>query len=91
MTLIAILVVTCGALASLGLFTLILAGSPNSTPEMWARLKMYMLLTVIGGVSVLASAIWAIATGKPGIGAIVGGTPAVVLFGLIVWATARGN
>ncbi|MGE3109760.1 MAG: hypothetical protein AB7G11_06680 [Phycisphaerales bacterium] len=85
LSVLAILAIIAGVMASLGLFVLLLAGAPNSSPQMLARLKAGLLATAIIGTALMTGAVWALVEGRPGLAALVGGFPAAFLIGLFIW------
>lgn len=85
----AIFTLVAGALGSLMLLTLCMAGGANSTPHQIHVIKMWMLAITIVGLLTFVGGIWLTAVGKPWIGAGVGGVPAVATFILIVWTALK--
>ena len=85
LSVLAIAATIAGAIASISLLTLLLAGSPNSTPEFYAKLKFWMIFTAVAGTAIVVAAIWTLAEGHPLISLLIGGFPILVLIGLIAW------
>lgn len=84
-TTVAVLALVAGAMSSLMLLTMCLAGGANSTPEQIRTIKMWMLVITVVGLLTFIGGIWLTASGRPWIGAVVGGLPAMVTFVLMVW------
>ena len=84
-TVIAVFALLAGAIASLMMLTMCMAGGANSTPAQIHAIKMWMLVIAFGGLVTFVGGIWLTATGRAWIGAGVGGLPAAVVFGLAVW------
>jgi hypothetical protein len=89
-----ILAVVCtlvGAMGSLMLFVLCIAGAPNSSPAQIVRIKLYMLATALGGVAIVACACTLIAFGHPSWASVVGIVPMAALIGLFIYCeVSRG-
>jgi hypothetical protein len=86
---IAVLALVAGAISSLMLLTMCMAGGANSTPEQIRAIKMWMLVITIVGLLTFGGGIWLTAAGRPWTGACVGGLPAAVTFVLIVWLSLK--
>ena len=89
-SILSVLCTAAGALATLMMVGLCLAGTPNSKPD-----QLRMILTIAaaigaGGVISLIGGIMLLARGVPGWGALAGGLPMIVCFAGLVWLTVRG-
>ncbi len=67
------------------LFVLLIAGSPNSSPEQIVRLKWMMGACVVGGLICCGAGIMLLVRAHPVWGGAIGALPLAVMFGLIVW------
>ncbi|HYD02151.1 MAG TPA: hypothetical protein VEB22_13070 [Phycisphaerales bacterium] len=74
-----------GAALCVMLLSLLLAGSPNSSPAQLARIKGWMLATVLVGLLGATGAVWAMAIGRPGLGAYAGAAPAAFCIAAFVY------
>ncbi len=72
---VSILFALAGVFASLLMLVLLLAGSPNSSPEQWAQMKTLILSVVCVGAVGLIGAVWAMIESRPWIGSAIGGFP----------------
>lgn len=86
---VAIMALVIGVLGTLSLLTLLMAGGANSTDAQIRAIKMWMLVTAIGGLLTFVGGVWLTAIGKHWIGAGVGILPMVVLIGLMVWVSIK--
>ncbi len=84
-TVVAVFALLAGGLSSLMMLTMCMAGGANSTPAQIHAIKIWMLVIAFGGLLTFVGGIWLIATGRPWFGAGVGGFPAAVVFGLMIW------
>ncbi len=66
-----------GLVASVVLLVLLLAGSPNSSPQQLATIKSWMIATGVVGVLGLVGAVWLMIVRRPMPAAAVGGAPAL--------------
>jgi hypothetical protein len=83
----AVLSTAAGAIASLLMAGLLLAGSPNSSPAQWSFIKWSMLWIGVVGLIGLAGAIWAMVESRPGLAAIIGAVPTaftITLFTVLI-------
>lgn len=91
MIILASLAVAAGAIGTLTLLTLEMAGGANSSEAQIRQLKMWMLVTGVGGLVSLAGGIWLIVKGMPGWGGLLGALPMIVLVVGIIWVSIRSE
>jgi hypothetical protein len=84
----AILGMVAGILVTLMVVGLLLAGSPNSSPEQFLRIKRLMLGMALVGLGGLSGAVWAMVAGRPGLAGVIGVAPAALGIGLLVYLFA---
>jgi hypothetical protein len=85
LTILAGVCILLGLLGSLMLITLLLAGSPNSTPAQLHTIKLLMLAVAIGGVLCVAGSVTLIVWHRPLWASAVGIAPAATVFCGIVY------
>lgn len=78
-----------GVFATLTMLTLLLAGSPNSSPQQLAEIKAYMWATGIVGLGGLAFAIWGMTKGRHAFAAWAGAAPIAFFILLFVFLLTR--
>ncbi len=81
--------IAAGAVGTLMLLTLGLAGGANSTPAQIRMLKRFMLATALGGAGCFAGGIWILYKGFPGYAGLVGALPLIVVVVGMIWLTIR--
>lgn len=81
----AALATVVGACGSLMLFVLLLAGSPNSSPEQIRLIKWLMLLCAVAGLLCFGGGIFLTARAHPALASLVGALPMIVLVSLMIW------
>ena len=84
-TILAILCIVAGAVGSLMLFVLLIAGSPNSTDAQIRLIKWLMLATVVGGLACSGLGVLLIVKSHPMWASMVGVFPMAFLIGLMIW------
>lgn len=82
--LVSLLTLGSGALCLMFL-TLLLAGSPNSSPAQLARIKGWMLAATAVGAIGIGGAVWATVAGKPGLGSCFGAAPGVLCLAAFIY------
>ena len=88
-TVFAIGAMVVGALATLMMLTLCVAGAPNSSPEQLRTIKLWMLAIAIVGVLTLGGGIWLAISGKAWMAAAISALPALSIFVLMVWLSFK--
>lgn len=88
-TILAVLSLAAGALGSLMLLTLCMAGGANSTPAQIHAIKIWMLVIAVVGLVTFIGGVWLTASGRPWWGAAVGGLPMLVTVTLMVWVSFK--
>jgi hypothetical protein len=83
-----ILGTVAGLVVTVLVLTLLLAGSPNSSPEQLLRIKRLMLGTALVGLGGLIGAVWAMVVGRPALAGAIGAAPAAAGIGLLVYLFA---
>jgi hypothetical protein len=83
------------AIASTGvtamMLVLLLAGSPNSSPEQLAHIRMLMLLAAGVWLAGLVGAVWSHAVGRHGLAAGLGAAPTVFCIALFTYLFATSG
>lgn len=67
------------------LFTLIIAGSANSSDAQIRLIKWMMLATVVGGLACVVLSILLVIKSHPAWAGVIGVSPLALLVGLMVW------
>lgn len=80
-----VIAVASGVIGTLMILVLLMAASPNSSPEQLRNIKLMMLAALVIGALMAIGASILIATGRPWIGSIVGAFPALFVFGGMVY------
>lgn len=74
-----VLATAVGLLGTLSWEILFLAGSPNSSPQQFATIKMWMWIALVGGLACAGIAVWLMVIDRPWYAAGVGVLPMVSL------------
>lgn len=77
--------VLIGAIGLLMLLTLMIAGMPNSSSGQLRRMTRATWAIAGGGLGLIGLAVWAMVSGRPGLGAALGASPLAAMVGLIAW------
>lgn len=81
--------IALGVFGTLALFTLCIAGSPNSSDEQLRMIKLYMIASLVGGLVCVVGGTVFVVRGSTLVGGTLGILPMAVLFGLIAWVSIR--
>jgi hypothetical protein len=79
-----VLSMAAGALATLMMLVMLMAGGANSSPAQILQIKWMMMGVAVIGLGGLVGGIWTLIAGRPWVSAGIGIMPAVVAIGMFV-------